>query len=231
MSRYPSIICAVSRYDDSVIKIFFEGDEKGSDESLERLVDLPFPFINGTEVKCDFVLIPSRGTFLHDFKNTTGLHIGVTDDSGGFLEFNHDGLSYTCGSSKKWHQCLKLNLRQQLQGVINCSQITTNHWIEVVQSFRHCKDMRWSKQSYNGEHNNCFDFVLEFIQSLVIKMLKSNRIDESSLLNARLNDKAEFCKSFVAPETMRIARYITLHRKLSSGIGSITRSKEASDNI
>ncbi|RXG56296.1 MKRN2 opposite strand protein, partial [Armadillidium vulgare] len=65
---------------------------------------VPYPFVRASQVPCCIVIKPTRGDFLHDYRNNSNLHIGVTDSEGRVYEYDFEGLHSDGAAS--WMQCL-----------------------------------------------------------------------------------------------------------------------------
>jgi hypothetical protein len=74
-------------------------------------------------------------------------------------------------------------------------------WDTVLQNY--ASDGSWTGNSYSDETRNCYDFVLGFLQLMTLDQI------EPSITN-----KSDFCRKFVVPHTARIAKYISLYRRL-----------------
>lgn len=188
---------------------------------------LKYPFKDISEIKFDFVLIPTKGNFLDGFNNKTGLHIAIVTDQYNILEFNHNGICIGDYKNQRWRQCLQLNfmnycidriLEQNDISIKNkMIQLLETKWLEALGMTNN--NVQWCKLNYECDNNNCFDFVLAFINSFVNSLTE---YDEFKKLNASLInltcDKVKFCQDFVVPVTKKAAIYISMNRKVNNKI-------------
>lgn len=213
--RRLSIVCLAHRCDQSNIETAFRGDKSPTCKkcALKDLITLPFPFTDASLVSYDLVLIPSRGSFLADFNNTVGLHIGIIGEAGKILEFDHRGIRFSNPGDKKWTCCLRLNFIRSLLGEnMEDRAFVLNAWRQTFVEISNPTQSNNLTRDYNLDQNNCFDFVLKFLSFWMQLLGVGYPLDEN--VSVSLRDKVEFCKSFVLPETRKMARYISVYRKL-----------------
>lgn len=114
--------------------------------------------MNGTQSPCSVVLRSSRGDFLSNFKNSTNLHIALTDSCGSIVEFDRPGLLWTLSKQvdkAQWKQCLLI------------MQVPEAWYAEWDRTLRKIIDQEgWRRRQYNEEHVNCYSFVLDFLRYL-----------------------------------------------------------------
>lgn len=231
-----SIICwTCSHYEDNV-RISFGTDTDDPSEtfihdgelcrrSVKRLSCLPYPFCAPQSIDHDLLLIPSRGTFLNDFNNRTGLHIGISSGSGTVVEYDRTGIKLSdVIQDDRWQQCLRLKF---IENLMFEASIDDNHhlhslWIKSIEVLISNK-CEWNSQAYHSDHNNCFDFALNFINILLNFMDVAKLASNLSEIRNKTSDKIVFCRIFVLPQTQQAARYISLYRKLSQGVKCIGR--------
>lgn len=87
----------------------------------------------------------------------TDLHIGVTSSCGDIVEFDRFGLRRNTEKNGKstWSQCL---LVESIPDAWN------EHWDDIL--IKTCKRSQWLSSAYHEDSNNCYSFVLSFLQSL-----------------------------------------------------------------
>jgi len=65
---------------------------------------------------------------------------------------------------------------------------------------------------YSEDANNCFDFVLQFLQFYLHSVCSENQ--DELLMWDSVTDREKFCSSWIVPQTRKAARYISLYRRL-----------------
>lgn len=181
-----------------------------------RLINLVFKDV--TQIKHDFVLVPSKGDFLTTFDNQTGLHIAIVTGEDDILEFSQKGLGKCNPDETRWRQCLPLNFCQRL-AESNIHKTPLNYeelygaWRSASQIIKlHQNNPKWTTCNYHTDTNNCFDFALEFMNIFLEQL--SDRHQFSNIVSQYVNlTKISFCELFVVPLTRQAAVVITLHRK------------------
>ncbi|XP_063605048.1 MKRN2 opposite strand protein-like [Penaeus indicus] len=176
----------------------------GADLSVEPLTcppfRLPYPFVRASQAPCSIVIKPTKGDFLHDYRSSNDLHIGVTDSEGRVFEYDHEGLHSDYTSS--WTQSL---------GVSVISDPATGRldpvWLEYWDFTLHtmAQDPTWAEDRYDETSFNCYSFVLEFLKKLGPPGIKTKGLSKTSL-----------CEQLLVPHTTAAAKYISLYRKLRS---------------
>ena len=68
--------------------------------------------------------------------------------------------------------------------------------------------------SYSEVSNNCFDFVLQFLQLLLHTFGTSIQDPNHPLTWDTITNKEKFCVALILPQTKRAARYIAIYRRL-----------------
>ncbi|XP_042211045.1 MKRN2 opposite strand protein-like [Homarus americanus] len=159
---------------------------------------VPYPFVRASQAPCTLVIKPSRGDFLHDYRSSSDLHIGVTDSEGCVLEYDSEGLHSDYTSA--WTQTLSVPI---------ITDATTNTvdpvWQEYWDFTLHtlARESTWSMERYSASSFNCYSFVLEFLQALGPPGLNVKNLTKTSL-----------CAQLLVPHTSAAARYISLYRRL-----------------
>lgn len=221
-SKQLSIVCFVHKCNRSALEIAFYDVESPNCKQchLEEFKTLPYPFKHASLIMYDLILIPSRGTFLSDFNSSIGLHIGITSGTGQIIEYDHQGLNCGRPCDKKWSCCLQLNFIRTILGeYIEDESLVRLAWGQSFRTLADSREMKFSKEFYDCNKNNCFDFVLEFVKTW-LRLLGPKYYSDTELPE-RLQDKIEFCKYFVVSETRKMARYISLYRKLKTTYKSV----------
>lgn len=187
-------------------------DQDASEPMIEVAV-LNYPFSNSSQLTYDLALIPSRGTFLDEFNNTSGLHIGIVNGNGDILEFDRSGVKLNQPSREKWRQCLALNFLNGFLQNKSCDiEKIHSMWDDTVEELSKSK----SNIIYQETHNNCFDFVLLFVHTLTKRFKKDSMQNNISLTEMDNLDKVKFCEKFVVPVTKIALRYIICNNRLNS---------------
>lgn len=195
-------------------------------EPLVRFAEIAYPFKDvSKDVRYDLVLIPSQGSFLENFNNGTGLHIGIVQEIGQVLEYDRSGIKWCndTSSQQRWSQCLDLKFIDHLMlPGVGCNQDRRKGferlWDQAIDELKRSDNSRWTEANYRDDENNCFDFVLSFV--LILMGLVFNDSSEydgghASQLRRKIVDKKDFCQNFVVPQTKLAARYISLNRRLN----------------
>ncbi|KAF5297769.1 hypothetical protein FQR65_LT09943 [Abscondita terminalis] len=130
---------------------------------------------------------------ISDYYNSMDLHIGVTTSTGTIVEFDRHGLLRHMND--QWNQCLLVD---------QAAMPWREHWDKTL--LQVCKQKCWLSKNYNEERNNCYSFVLTFLQTL-----------NYGNLSAAASSKTFFCETYIVPRTTSAGKYISLYRKLKDG--------------
>lgn len=65
------------------------------------------------------------------------------------------------------------------------------------------KDSEWTSSAYDEENNNCYTFVLNFLQKLGY-----------GTLSETATSRNRFCEQYIIPRTTAAGKYISLFRKI-----------------
>lgn len=214
--KQSSIVCLTHECNRSALEIAFHNEKPTCKEcDWKELITIPFPFRNGSTVMYDFVLRPSRGSFLSDFNNKIGLHVGITRETGQILEYDHQGLKCTSPHDERWACTQQLNFVESLLGEDVEKELHIQlAWQQSFETLLASKVAKFTKQGYDSVKNNCFDFVLQFVITWLEFLNDRYQIDEE--MRQKLQDKTKFCEFFVVPKTREMAKYISLYRKLEN---------------
>lgn len=120
------------------------------------------------------------------------MHIGITKSDGTVVEFDENGVNQS--KISKWNRCLVL---------YESLESWHDYWDAAIEEL--LNGNCWESKSYNEVNNNCFTFVLTFLQSL-----------NSGHISKCAQDKHLFCKEFVLPRTTIAARYLFIYRQLKN---------------
>lgn len=183
------------------------------------MIELAYPFFKASAVKCDIVVIPSRGSFVQDnYKATSGLHVGITQSDGKLLEFVKEGLKYSTEDEPKWQHCVPMRFLDRISNNADKRLYIEGVWHEVVESYA-----ERGVECYHPTGYNCLDFVLMFLSEFLTHLELEGEIKQQvDTISSKVHDKEAFCESFVVDRTREVARYIALSRKLRLGIESIS---------
>ncbi|XP_063232920.1 MKRN2 opposite strand protein [Bacillus rossius redtenbacheri] len=153
---------------------------------------VPYPFVRAIQHPCSIVIKPTTGDFLHDYRNTKDLHIGVTTSQGEVVEFDRRGVRRN--QAALWQQCLVVD---------GAAKPWSEHWDATLQqvSGQPC----WTPFSYDEDSFNCYTFVLSFLCKL-----RYGNLSEAAM------NRTVFCESFILPRTTAAGKYISLFRKLQA---------------
>ncbi|XP_055928798.1 MKRN2 opposite strand protein-like [Argiope bruennichi] len=156
---------------------------------------IPYPFRDATKEQNSVVIKPTNGDFLHNYKNSSDLHIGVTDSTGFIYEYDVNGI--TRSKNQSWLQSLPIKVLDRMNSSLKY------HWDEVLYSVYNQNS--WTAERYDSEDHNCYSFVLTFLKSLCLQELQPF-----------LCNKTIFCQQFVSPQARIAAKYISLFRQLKN---------------
>ncbi|XP_068757205.1 MKRN2 opposite strand protein-like [Montipora capricornis] len=161
---------------------------------------LPSPFVSQRNVSCLFLVRPTRGSFLRDYKTGNDLHVGIAASNGVVYNFDERGLH---ADGTHWEQCIPVTISDSH---FSRPEIWDSKLPEML-----CNGM-WTSMKYNEDNNNCYDFALSFLNQLLPSPSKPLT-------------KPDFCETFILPKTTKAAYYIDLHRRVQQGCGvSVERS-------
>ncbi|XP_076033135.1 MKRN2 opposite strand protein [Oratosquilla oratoria] len=158
---------------------------------------LPFPFVRGSQAPCCILIKPSKGDFLHDYRNSDDLHIGITSSEGVVYEYDQEGLHTDYTSA--WSQCLAVPIIQDTRNSLD--PVWQEYWDFTLHTL--VQETCWTEERYDEKKFNCYSFVLAFLHALRPPGIAIKELD-----------KTYFCKKFIVPHTTTAAKYISLYRKL-----------------
>lgn len=167
--------------------------------------ELPSPFGRARDSPCALVIKPTAGDFLSDYENGDNLHIAVTDSHGNVVEYDETGMHCDLTASA-WRRCLCIAIATEASADPDWPE----YWDWCLHAFVKGNRGDWSRDGYDEHVQNCFHFVLAFLQSL--------RQD-----GIVANDKVSFCQNYILPKTRSASRYIKLYRKLQSTASWVCR--------
>lgn len=176
--------------------------------------------------------------------SSSDLHIGITDSKGVVYDFDCEGVHRNSfnnetdeeGKSNQkrkyynspWNQCLVIpiinrssnkekdgysNNEEEEDGMMGVKFMT--HW-DYILSITSGMDT-WSRDNYQKDGNNCYSFVLFFLQ-----MLRVKEIPRESL-----SSKTSFCQEFILPRTRLASKYIALYRQvIREGVSTYQSTKD-----
>lgn len=218
------ITCQICTCFGSSIKVAFESNLQrlclNCFNKSKAIKFLP-PFLSNATID-DVLIVPSNGSFLMDYNSKTGLHIGILQGGTQIWEYDKQGLQNSKINSK-WSQSIQLNILE----IIGLGRSEVNDiWKLSLQSFLDpASRQKWSKENYDSENYNCFNFVIAFLTRFYEVISKSQSKDivskQINELSSSLQDKLSFCQKFVIPRTRSASKYILLHRKISSYLGQM----------
>ncbi|GIX96731.1 MKRN2 opposite strand protein [Caerostris darwini] len=154
---------------------------------------IPYPFRDATKEFNCIVIKPTHGDFLNNYKNSSDLHIGVTDSAGYIYEYDVNGI--TKSKTQAWYQCLPIKVMDKMNSPLKI------YWDEILHNV--FDQNFWTIERYDSEEHNCYSFVLAFLRSLHLQEL-----------DPYLYNKTIFCQQFVSPQARIAAKYISLYRQL-----------------
>lgn len=158
---------------------------------------VPCPFVSQRNVSCVFLVKPTRGSFLRDYKTGDDLHVGIVASNGMVYNFDELGLH---ADRTNWEQCIVVSIKN----VIHFSRSESEIWDSKLQEM-HMSGL-WTPKEYEENNMNCYDFALSFLNQLLPT-------------NTEPLQKSDFCKTFIVPWTTKAAHYIDLYRRVRSGGG------------
>ncbi|GFS86401.1 MKRN2 opposite strand protein [Trichonephila clavipes] len=154
---------------------------------------IPYPFRDATKEPNSIVIKPTYGDFLNNYRNSSDLHIGVTDSTGFIYEYDDNGVVKS--KNQTWFQCLPIKVIDRMNSSLK------QYWDKILYSV--FIQNSWTADRYDSEKHNCYSFVLTFLKSLNLQELCPY-----------LRDKTIFCQQFVSPQARVAAKYICLFRQL-----------------
>jgi len=177
------------------------------------MLPIASPFTEARRAPNDFVLIPSRGSFISsDHSTIENLHLGITNHAGEVTSFDFNGICYEKGFENRWSECLSLNFIQKLSQDQSDIDLFNLFWSSSLAELISVK-----RTNYHPVDNNCFDFGLEMITILTRKLKEANNrrlCEVIQILDQVKCDKVSFCQNFVVERTKLAALYLCFHRKL-----------------
>jgi hypothetical protein len=81
------------------------------------------------------------------------LHIGLTDSDSVVYDFDYNGLNR---NSQRWFDDYSIYVK------MNSSCLNRTKWNQLIEKNWRIQHTKWSQSKYDGLHNNCFDFVVDF---------------------------------------------------------------------
>lgn len=238
LGSYKSIYYQVCRCDEPKL-LFGSCHFSRADIFCQRCIYNECNTVEPVEMKCpialidhilfDLVLIPSQGKFYEKFNNSTGFHMAIVIKDQ-LYEFDRHGLRMSCKEDdQKWKLCLPLDILYKcnltsddnldVETIIDYADVAINR---MLADNRHG---RWREESYHDDINNCFDFVFQFMRTLIETKLIAEKPDQKQVKQAEelwqpMVDKIAFSEAIIVPETKLLARYLLLYNKLADGVTS-----------
>lgn len=153
---------------------------------------VPSPFKHSKDARaCAVLVIPASGTFLHDYENSSNLHIGIRNSYGEVYSFDERGVRVDTG----WEQCIVVEMKFEI------STSNSGKYDTILE--RSCSSPMWDKNTYHAVDYNCYDYVLIMLAKMT---------HNGSLLPG-LN-KQKFCDHYLLPKTTKAAKYISMYRHI-----------------
>ena len=170
---------------------------------------IPCPFVSvGVDNGCCILIRPTMGDFLHTYKSSSDLHIGITDSQGNIYDYDREGVHKRSiedvneePKTSLWNQSLVIPILKKWRKQSKKSDEWMQHW-DYVLSITAGMD-NWTSQEYSESGNNCYSFVLFFLKMLKLPDLKQS-----------LSSKTKFCQDFILPRSSMAAKYIALYRRV-----------------
>ena len=111
-----------------------------------------------------FLKKASEGHSTSDMTKIENMHIGILLHDGIVLHYFSGGLSL----AEKWTNCVKVPI--PMLEVKEIRSALLQYCVALISSDRFEKEKWWSGKNYDGENNNCLDFVLHcLIRSCAIQ--------------------------------------------------------------
>jgi len=152
------------------------------------------PLADSTYCPFSVVLKPTSGSFLHNYSKGCDLHIGITNSLGVVYDFDRNGVNIRPDG---WVQCLVV-LTLELD-----DWMRRDSWDLRLEEYSTMSC--WRKESYSEVMCNCYDYVLGFLSLMNLQAVVPSITDKLS---------SNFCRDVVVPQTKRVAKYISLYRRL-----------------
>ncbi|XP_077642175.1 MKRN2 opposite strand protein [Lonchura striata] len=154
-------------------------------------VRLRCPFRHGHGQPRAFLIRPSRGNFLHDYRGHCDLHVGITNSQGLVYNYDQEGVHRAASG---WEQCISIPLVQPDMWEL------LQHWDSLLEEFS--LEEAWLPHRYEEQQHNCYTFALAFV----------NRVRQARGRAAL--SKGEFTQRFLLPHTSEASRYLALQQQL-----------------
>lgn len=149
---------------------------------------IPYPYTNATHHSAALVVRPSRGSFLNDYRIFNDLHIGLTNSRGIVFEYDTEGL--IINDRSKWRDCIAIKI---------VPSSWDDHWDGTLETM--LKNIKWKSESYDPVTMNCFNFVIEFINSL-------------QYMNMSFVNKETMCNELILSRIQDAIKYNSVYKKL-----------------
>jgi len=166
------------------------GDLTG--DSLIPPFRLPGPLVYSLDYPYSVVIKQTRGNFLDDYQKESNLHIGLTDSYGSVYDFDSQGISF---SRNGWNACIVVYTLDRYD------YQRQSCWDSKL--YEYSKNEMWSSERYSEEQQNCYSFVLGFLQCI--------RLDTILPI---VRSQSDFSHDFVIKQTTKLAKYISMYRRL-----------------
>ncbi|KAK8397352.1 hypothetical protein O3P69_004810 [Scylla paramamosain] len=145
--------------------------------SPRRPSESPIPFVRASQAPCCLVIKPTRGDFLHDYRSSQDLHIGVTDSEGQVYEYDCEGLHNDYTAS--WTQALAVPIIRDPTAPDRLDAVWKEYWNFSLHTL--AEDSAWTSERYSEDSHNCYSFVLAFLQALAPPGLEVKGLTKTSL--------------------------------------------------
>lgn len=153
---------------------------------------VPSPFMSQNDISCSFVVKPTKGSFLREYKSGDNLHVGITSSNRMVYNFDELGLH---ADRTGWEQCIVISITE-------IKEFTSELWDSRLKQM--CCSGLWTSEKYDEDNNNCYDFALGFLNQFLPTNIEPFK-------------KLEFCKNYILPWTRRAAQFIDLYRRVQDG--------------
>ncbi|XP_041479195.1 MKRN2 opposite strand protein-like [Lytechinus variegatus] len=158
-------------------------------------VRLPSLFMNAVTKPHCLAIKPTYGSFLQTYMPGHFLHAGISNSKGVVYNYDDNGIHQ---DSSSWEQCVVIPLLSCHDYEMKQEWDTELHQLSMSSG--------WTQERYHEEINNCFDFVVGFL----------NHIDYNQTVKhiSKPITREELCQDYIVSMTTKAAQYISIHHAI-----------------
>jgi len=144
------------------------------------------------------VVKPTQGNFLRSYRAGDDLHVGLVDSNGIVYNYNEYGV---LADSKGWDLSLCVNIFDERECEFQMK------WNESLKNSM--LDQKWDLSIYEENSYNCYEYVIDVL---------------SDILSIPTLSKETFTTTYLLPETIKAAKYISLYHEIQSCNGIVVHN-------